>query len=349
MLNIERRYDIDWLRVIAIGFLLIYHIAIGFQPWGLMIGFIQSEEPLEALWVPMAMLNVWRIPLLFFVSGMGVYFAMRKRNWKQLIVERAKRILLPFTFGMLVIVPIHVLIIINYYGQPFQYLPSAGHLWFLGNIFAYVVLLSPLFYYLKKHSDTAIGQRVKRVFGSPIGLLIIIASIVGEVLIVKPAPFEMYASTWHGFYIGFLAFMFGYLCVYSGKEFWQLILKLRWFTLVGGLTLYLLRISEFNFNAPGYLSAIESNLWIFAAFGFAYRHFNHSSKALSYLSQAAYPIYIIHMFVLYGASYLIFPMALPIILQFILVVMITTGGCFIIYELFIRRIRMLRPLFGLKN
>ena len=29
----ERRYDIDWLRVIAIGLLLIYHIAIAFQPW----------------------------------------------------------------------------------------------------------------------------------------------------------------------------------------------------------------------------------------------------------------------------------------------------------------------------
>ena len=36
----ERRYDIDWLRVIAIGLLLVYHIGIGFQPWGVFIGFI---------------------------------------------------------------------------------------------------------------------------------------------------------------------------------------------------------------------------------------------------------------------------------------------------------------------
>ncbi|UCG26758.1 MAG: acyltransferase family protein, partial [Bacteroidales bacterium] len=84
-----RRYDIDWLRVIAIGLLLIYHIAIGFQPWGVFIMFIQSEESLEFLWIPMSMLNVWRIPLLFFVSGMGVCFAIRKRNWKQLLQERA--------------------------------------------------------------------------------------------------------------------------------------------------------------------------------------------------------------------------------------------------------------------
>ena len=43
----ERIYDIDWLRVIAIGLLLIYHIAIIFQPWALFIGFIKSEESVE--------------------------------------------------------------------------------------------------------------------------------------------------------------------------------------------------------------------------------------------------------------------------------------------------------------
>ena len=57
----DRRHDIDWLRVIAIGLLLIYHIAIIFQPWGLFIGFIQSEESVKALWTPMTMLNVWNI------------------------------------------------------------------------------------------------------------------------------------------------------------------------------------------------------------------------------------------------------------------------------------------------
>jgi glucan biosynthesis protein C len=89
-MTLERRHDIDWLRVVAIGLLLIYHIAIIFQPWAMFIGFIKSEETLEALWTPMTMLNVWRIPLLFYVSGMGLYFAMRKRNWKQLFLERTK-------------------------------------------------------------------------------------------------------------------------------------------------------------------------------------------------------------------------------------------------------------------
>ena len=68
MSTFERRYDIDWIRVMAIGLLLLYHIGIVFQPWGVFLGFLQSREPLEELWPPMALLNVWRIPLLFFVS-----------------------------------------------------------------------------------------------------------------------------------------------------------------------------------------------------------------------------------------------------------------------------------------
>ena len=153
-----RRYDIDWLRVIAIGLLLIYHVAIGFQPWGVMIGFITNQNPWAALWTPMMLLNVWRIPLLFFVSGMGVYFAMQKRNWKQLITERAWRILLPFVFGMFAIVPVHVLIWRYHYNMEVHYNWNPGHLWFLGNIFSYVVLLAPVLFYLK-HNEGGIVVR----------------------------------------------------------------------------------------------------------------------------------------------------------------------------------------------
>ena len=80
MKTAERRYDIDWLRVIAIGLLLIYHIGIAFQPWGVFIGFIQNGQSLESIWPAMALLNIWRIPLLFFVSGMGVAFAIKRRS-----------------------------------------------------------------------------------------------------------------------------------------------------------------------------------------------------------------------------------------------------------------------------
>ncbi len=344
----ERRHDIDWLRVIAIGLLLIYHIAIIFQPWALFIGFIRSDESLETLWTPMTMLNVWRIPLLFFVSGMGLYFAMRKRNWKQLLLERTKRILLPFTFGILAITPLHMFIFQKYYNMPLGYYPHQGHLWFLGNIFVYVLLLLPLLYYLKTNENGKIKSAISALMSHPGGPLLISLFFVIEVLLVKPQLFALYAETWHGFFNGLLAFFFGFLFVYSGKTFWQTVLKWRWLYIGLAIILYGIRFVLFATEAPGYLMAIESNLWIFGVFGFGYKYLNKPSKILSYLSQAAYPIYIIHMFVLYAAALFILPLEIPILLKFICIVVFTCLACYLIYEFIIKRIGFLRPLFGLK-
>lgn len=344
----QRRHDIDWLRVIAIGLLLIYHIAIIFQPWAMFIGFIRSDELLEGLWKPMTMLNVWRIPLLFYVSGMGLYFAMRKRNWKQLLMERTKRILLPFVFGFVVITTLHMFIFQKYYNLPLGYYPHAGHLWFLGNIFAYVVLLMPLFFYLKKNEHGRFKKGISYIMSYVAGPLLISIFFILEAVVVKPQPFAMYAQTWHGFFLGLLAFLFGFLFVYSGKTFWQTVLKWRWLYIGIAAILYSIRYLEFATEAPGYLMAIESNCWIFGVFGLGYKYLNRPSKILSYLSQAAYPVYIIHMFVLYAGAMLILPMAIPIFLKFIAITAFTVIMSYLIYEFLLRRIALLRPLFGLK-
>jgi len=344
----ERRHDIDWLRVIAIGLLLIYHIAIIFQPWAMFVGFIKSDESIVALWTPMTMLNVWRIPFLFFVSGMGLYFAMRKRNWKQLLLERSKRILLPFIFGIVAITPLHMFIFQKYYNMPLGYYPHQGHLWFLGNIFVYVLLLLPLYYYLKKHEEGKFKRVLASLMSHPGGPLLVSLFFVIEVVLVKPQLFVLYAETWHGFFNGFLAFFFGFIFVYSGKTFWQTVLKWRWLYTGLAIILYGIRFAFFGTEAPGYLMAIESNCWIFGVFGFGYKYLNKPSKTLSYLSQAAYPVYIIHMFVLYAAAMLILPLEIPIMLKFICIVAFTGLACYLIYEFIIRRIGILRPLFGLK-
>ncbi|MCB0505467.1 MAG: acyltransferase family protein [Cyclobacteriaceae bacterium] len=344
----ERRYDIDWLRVIAIGLLLIYHIAIGFQPWGVFIGFIQNNDSLEHIWVGMAMLNVWRIPLLFFVSGMGVWFAIQRRDWKQLLIERSRRILLPFLFGMIAIVPLHIFLWQRYYNQSIHYIFNPAHLWFLGNIFSYVLLLSPLFFYLKKNQNGRFRQVLNQLLNSPLGLIALIIPFILEAELVRPQNFELYAMTLHGYILGLLAFMSGFLCVYSGKVFWENIRKWRWVLIILSTMLYILRIIYFDFKPPYYLLAIESNLWIYTVFGFGYRYLNKPSKILTYLSQAAYPVYIIHMLFLYlGASYL-FTTEMAATNKFLILNVFTLISCLLVYEFIIRRVNIVRPLLGLR-
>ena len=343
----QRRYDIDWLRVIAIGLLVIYHIAILFQPWALFVGFIRSDEPAEGLWPPMTLLNVWRIPFLFFVSGMGVYFAMRKRNIKQLLLDRALRIALPYAIGIVAIVPLHFLLFQAYYGQPLHYFAHPAHLWFLGNLTIYISILFAPFYYFMRKTNGQFHQALTRYMSNPLGPLSVALFFVLEVLLVRPGIFTLYAQTLHGYAIGFVAFFFGFLFVYTGSTLWQTLLTWRWAYLALAIGLAILRFTHYQGSAPNTLMAVESHLWILSLFGFGYRYLNHPSATLRYLSQSAYPVYIIHMIVLHAAASLILPLAIPPGLQFVAIVGSTLIGCLLIYELIIRRIPILRPIFGL--
>jgi hypothetical protein len=182
--------------------------------------------------------------------------------------------------------------------------------------------------------------------GNPFGPLAISVFFVLETVIVKPGIFELYAETWHGFLLGLLAFFFGFIFVYSGKTFWKTVLKWRWLYIALAAILYTFRLMEIP--SIGFLVAIESNCWIFGLFGVGYKYLNRPSTILSYLSKAAYPVYIIHMFVLYAGAMMILPLEIPVWLKFVAIVLFTGTGCYLIYEFMIRRIGFLGPLFGLK-
>lgn len=348
MHNPDRRYDIDWLRVIAIGLLLVYHSSICFQPWGFMLGFITNDKSFESLWIPMTMLNVWRIPLLFYISGMGTYFACQHKTWKQLLQERTQRILIPFIAGIFVIVPIQIGISQHYYHISINYNFHAAHLWFLGNVFIYILLLSPCFYYLRNNKDSRFFIWIRRLCGHPIILLLVIISTISETLLISPSLYELYAMTWHGFFLGMLAYFFGFCFMLGGAPFCDTLLKWKWSFLVLAISLYIYRLMQVQMKVSHLLLAIESSSWTFAVLAFGHKYLNHAGKTLRYLSQAAYPIYIIHMISLNLSLLLILPLQLDAHWKFVLVLSFTVSGNLILYEFLIRRFRFTRILFGLK-
>jgi peptidoglycan/LPS O-acetylase OafA/YrhL len=349
MLPTSRRYDIDWIRVIAIGLLLIYHVAIAFQSWGIMLSFITAPTPWPALWLPMGMLNIWRIPLLFFVSGMGVYFALQNRTAGQLLWERTRRILVPFIVGVVLIVPAHIYLWQHYNGFKESYTPNPGHLWFLGNIFIYIVVLLPVVYYLQRHEDGRVAGAIRKLFSTPLGLLVMAGAFILEAWLTDAHPYELYALTWHGFFLGMLAFFFGFCFVLSGEPFWKMLLRWRWMFLALAVTLFVVRLVKYTMMAPAYLLVPESHGWILSVFAFGYTYLNKPGDRLRYLSEAAYPVYILHMVFLSLGSLLIFRLDVSAPLQFVLLLLFTVVGCFVFYEGVVRRINVLRVLFGLKR
>jgi hypothetical protein len=158
----------------------------------------------------------------------------------------------------------------------------------------------------------------------------------------------MYAMTFHGFLVGLMAFFFGFSFALEGKTFWETALKWRWMFLSLASGLFLVRLVVFEIEGPAYLKAFEGIVWILTVFGFGYKYLNKPSRSLSYLSQGAYPIYIIHMLFQFIATFLILPLDISTSLKLALVIAFTTLGSLATYDLIIRRTGFMRPLFGLK-
>jgi len=344
----QRRYDIDWLRILAMGMLIIYHGAISFQPWANIIFFMQNEDSLQGVWVLMEMFNIWRIPILFMVSGMGLRFAIERRSWQELLKDRAIRILLPLAFGFFCICPISSFLWMKFYGREAIYFPNPGHLWFLAKIFLYVLLLLPLLAYLKNHPDNWILGALGRVLRRPWMLGISALLLMLEAWVLDPEFYSFYVLTPHGFWLGMVCFATGFVFISLKGVFWQAVVGIRWATLSAAVLLLVMRLVVLSEAVPNMLIAVESMAWMLAILGFGAVHLNNPSDRLAYLSEAVYPLYIIHMPVQFGISLYLLPLAMPAFLKLVLLIAGTFGISALMYEYAIKKLKWIRPLFGLK-
>lgn len=342
-----RRYDVDALRVIAIGFLLVYHTAICFQPWGGMIGFPVAPNSWLELWPAMTMLNVWRIPLLFFVSGMGLHMAMGQRTTRDLIKERLQRIGIPLLFGSLVIVPLQNVLLLHYYNLPISYMPGMAHLWFLANIIVYALVLVAIRFVLPQSLRQFLSKLAASYSGAIALLVLILGLLLLEVLEVHPIPFELFAFTLHGWVMGLIAFLGGFLLMASGEQVWLVLKNGKWIFLAGALILYARRIYPQLTVADGVWLSIESTLWIFGLFGMAYTYLNKPSVFLARWKDAAYPVYILHMVFLNLGSIILFPLGIPAPLNYMLLLFFVVTCSLATYWFVIKKVKWLRHIFGL--
>ncbi len=94
----------DNLRWMVILLLIPYHAAQAFNVWG-ELNFI-CFEPNKAISSLIVFFSPFYMPLMFLLAGISTAYALKKRSYGQFVVERIKRLLIPFVFGTLIFVPI---------------------------------------------------------------------------------------------------------------------------------------------------------------------------------------------------------------------------------------------------
>lgn len=376
---VARRYDIDALRVIAFSLLILYHVGMFYvADWH---WHIKSTYTAEWLQVPMALVNKWRLPLLFLVSGLAVNFLLRRSTAAQFSWSRTRRLLIPLLFGMAVIIPpqayIQALSNGAFSGSYIQFLaayftfqpwpPGAfdgshigvtwNHLWFLPYLLMYSLALAALLPLLTSPAGMRLRERFCALHGIRLVLLPAVPlAVVSWTLRSRFPETHDLITDWYNHGIYFTLFLYGY---WIGTEtgFWESVKAWRWSYLGVAVTVGAALLWFWNLRSPlpewqleGVRALEQIYAWcvLLAATGWAFYLLNRPFRWLAYANEAVYPWYVLHQTVTIIAGYHFAKYSLGPVLEPALVVTATVLGCLLLHEFLIRRLGVLRPLFGLK-
>lgn len=369
----ERRHDIDWLRVIAIVLVLYFHTAMIFTAeWDWHI----KNDELSYLWLEF---NFWlsrfRMPLLFFISGYGSFLALRKRSpWKYL-KERNSRLMIPLLFAMLVVVPPQVYFerlfdgatfsYAEFWPSVFQLIPypegnlSWHHMWFVLYLFVFSAVLLPVFLLLRKPNiQNTINQFIQKNSWTTYLILVIPTIIIFLVYTVSTERTNALIDDggWMSYWASF--FLAGYVAGTAPAMWTRLEKDTR--ALVGLALLATITLNYFRWNRLEingilelfYVGMLPTTgwLWLLAFLSLGKRYLNKPHPILVYANQAIYPFYILHQTIIIILGYYIVTLVDEGILAKYLFVstisfILSVAG----YEYLIRPFRIMRFLFGVKE
>jgi peptidoglycan/LPS O-acetylase OafA/YrhL len=371
----ERRYDIDWLRVLAALLLVPFHTGVIFCP-GDSISYVKGQPSL-GINLFVGFVHWWHMPLFFFVSGAATWFSLGSRSAGRYLDERVKRLLVPLIFGTLAIVPVQVywmrLSNHEFSGSFFRFYPQFfngiapdgnfewGHLWFLAYLFVFSIVALPLFLFLRseagrRHTDNLATFCEKN---GGIFLLAVPLALIQAALRAKWPGFQNLYNDWANFFFYLTFFVYGYLlCSHEG--FTRAVEK------HGGIALgmaipfqsaiILLDVTG-NVPARGYslgwilymiLHGFNSWFWILAILSLGRRHLSFTNKALEYANGGALPFYILHMAVVVSFGYYVVQWNAAPIMEFFAICAASLPTTVILYDVLAKRASVTRFLFGMK-
>jgi len=306
----ERRYELDWLRVLAVLLLLYFHSAAIFYAGELGEFYIKNDQSSHAMSCFIKFVHQWHMPLFFLLSGAGTWFALSFRSPSQYVQERFNRLLIPFIFGTLVLVPVQVYYrllsnpsyqdsYLQFYPQFFNGIRPHGnfewaHLWFVIYLFVFSLISLPLFLHLKG-AGAHLLSKLSVGMEKPGAILLLALPLAAIEAVLRPRwpGFQNLYNDWANFYLYLLYFIYGYL-LSSDARFVQAIDRHLRIALVLAVTSMLALFSLWETDSlpeRGYslvyilyqlLRGFDSWFWIVAIVGLSRRYLNFHSKLLQY-------------------------------------------------------------------
>lgn len=352
----DRKHYIDNLRWLAILLLFPFHAA---QIWsgGEYSGFYIWSHTNTVLYMFSTFVYPWYMTLLFAVAGISCKYALLKRTNKQFIAERIKKLVIPFLFGLLALVPIMTYtaeIFFNGYTGTYRrqyelfftkktdftgyhggFTPA--HLWFLLYLFVISLTALLIIHLQKKYSPKF---RIDNI------------SYFLVILLFVPVWLCQYILNIGGKSLGqfMILFLFGYY-ILSEESILQKLKRYRFasltiFILSGGIYTYLYCLENIrSFWITG-LYIFFGWTGIITLLGIGQSKLNVHNRLSVYLTRASFPVYILHMPILVVTGFFVIKLPVGVAEQFILIVLISFIVTFLIYEI-VKRVPVLRFFLGI--
>ncbi len=371
----KRLYFIDWLRVLAFFTLILFHSAMPFvdHPWE-----VKNGDHSTVLYTFITWFHQWRLPLLFFISGVGIHFSLQKRSVFRFFIERVQRLFIPLLFAMFFTIPLQVYVeylqkgkvhtsYFKFYPEVWKFIPypdgalSWSHMWFVVYLFTFIFLLIPLLLLFKTRVLSTFKTKFSAFFNNPIALLVpaFVIFVIYQQNFLKYPEQGSLVDDWFVFFSSVFYVQAGYFFAAS-ERFWEGCEKYRVIYLVTALTATMVLLVRYytpvripREEGPGttfYFVLVTLLIWntILSAIGYARKYLNKPSALLAYLNEAVFPFFIIHQTVIVGLGYLVVQLDLNLWIKFL---MLSAGSAVLIfsfYHFIIRRTLITRFLYGMK-
>jgi len=372
-----RLYFLDWLRVIAILGVFLFHAV---HPFDFTAWHIKNSEQSLVVTFLIAFMFPWGMPLFFLLAGAGSSFALRRRTAGQFARERVRRLLLPFIAGSILLMPVMLyfewrhklqngvltspfvvfLLDRNQGFTPIWFGALGYHLWFLGFLFSFSILCLPIFLWLKRDAGKRLMSRLATMCEHRGALLLFVIPLA----IVRLAlhPFFPQEHNWADFFVQMSFFLLGYI-LFSQNGFLQAIRRDWRFSLgIGiGAAASALAIAAstgtLDLQAPPrtwldilfwILISIDSWCWTLFFLFIGMRYLDYTNKYLEYGQEAILPFFVLHQPVIIILAYYAVQWQASLVTKLLFVVIGSFCVSLGIYEFLIHRIAVLSRLFGMK-
>ncbi len=358
------RYDfLDWLRVLAIALLLVFHTGMIFVGWG---WHVTNAQTIAQLQWPMDIAHRLRMPLLFVIAGAGLWYAARRRTGWEIIGERGWRLLVPLVFGVLVIVPPQVYFERRFQGRwsgsyldflidrvfQFHCYPQGDfawhHLWFIAYLYLFVWALVPVVVLWRRAQTTLRPGAWLFALALPLG--------VNEVLLKERfGETHLLISDWY-LLVHYLTFTAYGVLLARVPSCWDWLAEHRRASLgvaIASLILVVWLLVSGHIEHGSAEDSLLTNVFTWAALmaflGHARQHLSWSNPLLRWARDASYPIYILHQTVTVALGFYVVRQPWTPWVKFGVVLAGTVLLCLMAYEFVIRRFGLTRLLFGMKR